>query len=319
MLFKPTRIRASMAEKQKLVFIFGPTGVGKTELSIRVAEGIGEIISVDSMQVYQGLELGTAKPEERALESIPHHLVSVVAPDYRFSAGDFRRMAIAAIEKVRERGMTPILVGGTGLYFRALEYNLSEAPKADPGLREELYRAEERKRGSLHNRLTAVDPETAHTLHPNDLIRIVRALEIYELSGMRFSEFKERNTASPFTILKVGLMIDRVQLYRKLEQRCMRMINNGLPGEVYGLLKRGCDERYPSMKGLGYSHFMQYFKGCLSYAETVRLFVRDTRRYAKRQFTWFRNESNVNWYSPDEYGKIRERIVEFLKNRVVQD
>jgi tRNA dimethylallyltransferase len=302
-----------MSEKQKMVFIVGPTGVGKTDLAVKVARDIGEIISVDSMQVYRDLECGTAKPDKVALAAVPHHLVSIVSPDFRFSAGDFRRRALPIIERIRERGKLPVLVGGTGLYFRALEYALSQAPGASQHVREKLYRSEERCKGSLHHRLMEVDPETASRLHPNDLVRIVRALEIHELSGTRPSLLMEQKRDPLFDILKFGLMIDREQLYGKLEQRCMHMIRRGLAGEVYSLLRRGYDERFPSMKGLGYSHFIQYFKGCYGYRETVRLFSRDTRRYAKRQLTWFKKDVGVSWYSPDDHREIHERMRDFLE------
>jgi tRNA dimethylallyltransferase len=300
-----------MSEREKLVFIFGPTGVGKTELAVRVAHTIGEIISVDSMQVYREMDCGTAKPGARALQAVPHHLIDVVSPDKRFSAGDFRRMALDAIAGIRSRGKIPILVGGTGLYFRALEYKLSEAPKADLKLREQLYAEEEAEKGSLYARLAAIDPETAHRLHPNDLIRIVRALEIFGISGKRPSVFMAGQVESHFQTFKIGLMIDRNNLYERLEKRCLEMVGSGLAVETAALLRRGYNEKLPSMKGLGYSHFIQYCKGCYSFQEVLRLFVRDTRRYAKRQLTWFRKECDVSWYSPEDSDIIRERIEQF--------
>jgi tRNA dimethylallyltransferase len=302
-----------MSDRQKLVFICGPTGVGKTELAVHAAEGIGEIISVDSMQVYQELDLGTAKPGKETLRRVPHHLLSIVTPDYRFSAGDFRRKALSAIGEIRSRGRMPFLVGGTGLYFKALEFHFSEAPKADVSLRERLYREEERCKGSLYQRLTGVDPETALRLHPNDLVRIVRALEIHTLSGRRPSDFITGKPEPQFDILKIGLMIERESLYDKLEKRCMNMVRDGLAAEVYDLFRQGYNERYPSMKGLGYGHFLQYFKGCLSYRETLRLFVRDTKRYAKRQLTWFRKDRAVCWYDPEESEKICAHILCFAR------
>jgi tRNA dimethylallyltransferase len=243
-----------------------------------------------------------------------HHLVSIVTPDYRFSAGDFRRRALAAIEEIRGRGNVPFLVGGTGLYFRALEYTLSRAPAASPQLREKLYGTEEKHSGTLYSRLREVDPETAESLHPNDLVRIVRALEIYELSGTRPSQLLRLRCDPSFDILKVGLMIDREELYRRLEQRCMHMIDEGLPEEVRTLLQSGYDERYPSMKGLGYSHYIQHYKGCYGRRETLRRFMRDTRRYAKRQLTWFSKDETVSWYNPGERGKIRDSIVRFIQD-----
>jgi tRNA dimethylallyltransferase len=303
-----------MSEKKKLVFIVGPTGVGKTDLAVELARSVGEIVSVDSMQVYRYMDCGTAKPDERALSQVMHHLVSIVTPDYRFSAGDFRRRALAAIEEIRGRGKMPFLVGGTGLYFRALEYTLSRAPAASAQLREKLYGFEEKRSGTLYERLTEVDPETAESLHPNDLVRIVRALEIFELSGTIPSQLLRLKRDPSFDILKVGLMIDRGELYERLEQRCMHMIDEGLPGEVRTLLHSGYDEQYPSMKGLGYSHYMQHFKGCCGKRETLRRFMRDTRRYAKRQLTWFSRDEEVCWYNPDEADKIRDSIIRFIQD-----
>ncbi len=298
-------------KKNKLVFIFGPTGVGKTDLAVKIAYGIGEIISVDSMQVYQGLECGTAKPKTEHLKSIGHHLVSVIPPDYRFSAGDFKRLALKSIFDIYERGLLPILVGGTGLYFRALEYSMIDAPKACVKLREKLYKEEEENRGVLYKRLLQIDPKTADHLHPNDLVRIVRALEVYTLTGKRFSNYIQKENDNKFTILKIGVNIDRADLYKRLEVRCKRMVEYGLAREVYNLLIEGLTEKLPSMKGLGYSHFIQYYKGCYSYNETLRLFVRDTKRYAKRQLTWFRKENRTMWFHPNDYRSIRQRILAF--------
>jgi tRNA dimethylallyltransferase len=304
-----------MSGKRKIVFIFGPTGVGKSALAVNVSRSIGEIISVDSMQVYRGLELGTAKPDADALKAVPHHLVSIVEPDYRFSAGDFRRLALGAIEEIQSRGKLPVLVGGTGLYFKTLEYNFAKAPKADLRLRERLYRTEEQKRGSLYTRLASVDPDHARKLHPNDLLRIVRALEIYELSGRTFSSFVDGSPQRSFDILKCALMTDRELLYRHLEKRCLAMLAGGLSREVYGLLRRGCDEGCPAMKGLGYSHHIQYFKGCYSYDELTRLFIRDTKRYAKRQLTWFRRDEGAVWFRPEERDAVRSCILRFIASQ----
>ena len=278
-----------------------------------MADGIGEIISVDSMQMYRGLDLGTAKPGKETLQRVPHHLLNIVKPDYRFSAGEFRQRALSAIAEIRSRGGMPFLVGGTGLYFKALEYRLSDAPGADESLRERLYREEEQCRGSLHEKLVRVDPGTARRLHPNDLVRIVRALEIHELSGRSPFEYLTGGGEQRFRILKIGLTMNREALSQRLEQRCMHMVGAGLAAEVHDLFRHGYDERCPSMKGLGYSHFMQYFKGCLSYGETLRLFVRDTKRYAKRQMTWFRKDRGVCWYNMDEREKIYKAILDFTR------
>lgn len=290
----------------KVVFIFGPTGVGKTELAVRVAKGIGEIISVDSMQVYRGLDCGTAKPSNEQLKTVVHHLVNIVEPDFRFSAGDFKRRALTAIQEIHGRGRIPFLVGGTGLYFRALDYDF-EAPAADTDLRERLRQEEEQERGVLYKKLQVLDPETAASLHPNDTVRIIRAIEVCVLSGRKFSEYLGKSGSSHIIPLKIGITLERDILYKRLERRCVGMIDCGLPKEVYRLLDSGYDERCPSMKSLGYSHFIQYFKGCSSFEETVRLFIRDTRRYAKRQFTWFRKE-DARWFGPDDYDRVRKYV-----------
>ncbi len=297
--------------EESLVYIFGPTGVGKTELACEVAKGIGEIISVDSMQVYRGLECGTAKPSEDQLSMVRHHLVSAVSPEQRFSAGDFRRKAVRLINEITGRGKIPIFVGGTGLYFRALEYDFIDAPKAQPQLREAFYEKEELDRGCLYRELMEIDPVYSRTVHKNDLLRIVRALEIYYTSGVRFSELTERNMSrrKRYSPLKIGINIDREKLYARIESRCVRMIDCGLGREVYGLLQKGYTEKLSSMKGLGYSHFIQYFKGCLSFEETYRLFIRDTKRYAKRQITWFSREPYTEWFGPDDSPIIRRKIL----------
>jgi tRNA dimethylallyltransferase len=297
---------------QKLVFIFGPTGAGKTDVACDVAEKIGEVVSVDSMQVYRGLELGTAKPTAAQLSRVPHHLVSIVPPDRRFSAGDFTRLALAAVRDIEGRGKTPFLVGGTGLYFRAFEYGLADAPPADAALRETLYREEERRSGSLYERLSRSDPAAAEALHPNDLVRIVRALEVQMLTGVSFSASVKGSFAKRVFPLKIGLETEREELYARIEARCARMLKAGLAEETRSLFARGYTERYPSMKGLGYSHFLQHFKGCRSRPETERIFVRDSKRYAKRQLTWFRKEADTVWYSGADREGVRSAVARFL-------
>jgi tRNA dimethylallyltransferase len=297
--------------EESTVYIFGPTAVGKTALACEVAKGIGEIISVDSMQVYRGLECGTAKPSEEQLRMVRHHLVSTVSPEQRFSAGDFRRKAVRLIYEITARGKIPIFVGGTGLYFRALECDFIDAPKAQPQLRETFYQKEELDRGCLYRELMEIDPVYSRLVHKNDLLRIVRALEIYYTAGVRFSELTSKHSRGRkrYAPLKFGINIDREKLYSRIESRCARMIECGLGREVYGLLKKGYTEKLSSMKGLGYSHFIQYFKGCLSLEETYRLFMRDTKRYAKRQITWFRREPDTEWFGPDDSPMIRSKIL----------
>jgi tRNA dimethylallyltransferase len=252
------------------------------------------------------MDLGTAKPTAEERRKVPHHLVDIVDPDYRFSAGDYKRRALNAISEITARGKVPVLVGGTGLYFRALEYNLSDAPPANQEFRRKLYLREEAETGTLHRKLAEIDPEAAEALHPNDLVRVVRALELFHCGGVRFSEFTRMEKPQLVRPVKIGVTLDRGLLYRRLEERCREMLELGLGRETAGLVARGYDERLASMKGLGYSHYIQFFKGCLSLAETHRLFMRDTRRYAKRQLTWFGREQDVVWTGPGQYKQVRE-------------
>ena len=303
-------------KETKLVFIFGPTGVGKSDIACEVAQGIGEIISVDSMQVYGGMERGTAKPTEEQMQRVKHYLVSIVPPDFRFSAGNFKKLALKTISDIYNRGKIPILVGGTGLYFRALEFDLMDAPPANLELRDSLYSREEKNSGSLYRALSQIDPQAASSIHPNDILRVVRALEIYYITGVKFSELARRDSedrsVEHFTTLKIGINTDRDVLYGRIEARCMKMIDSGLAREVFGLLRDGYTEKLPSMKGLGYSHFIQYFKGCYSSEETVRLFIRDTKRYAKRQLTWFGKEPDTRWFEPSESEAVKRKVMSFL-------
>lgn len=303
-------------KENKLVFIFGPTGVGKSDIACEVAQGIGEIISVDSMQVYWGMERGTAKPTEEQMQRVKHYLVSIVPPDFRFSAGNFKKLALKTISDIYNRGKIPILVGGTGLYFRALEFDLMDAPPANLELRDSLYSREEKNSGSLYRALSQIDPQAASSIHPNDILRVVRALEIYYITGVKFSELTRRDSedrsVEHFTTLKIGINTDRDVLYGRIEARCMKMIDSGLAREVFGLLRDGYTEKLPSMKGLGYSHFIQYFKGCYSSEETVRLFIRDTKRYAKRQLTWFGKEPDTRWFEPSESEAVKRKVMSFL-------
>ena len=303
-------------KENKLVFIFGPTGVGKSDIACEVAQGIGEIISVDSMQVYGGMERGTAKPTEEQMQRVKHYLVSIVPPGFRFSAGNFKKLALKTISDIYNRGKIPILVGGTGLYFRALEFDLMDAPPANLELRDSLYSREEKNRGSLYRALSQIDPQAASSIHPNDILRVVRALEIYYITGVKFSELARRDSedrsVEHFTTLKIGINTDRDVLYGRIEARCMKMIDSGLAREVFGLLRDGYTEKLPSMKGLGYSHFIQYFKGCYSSEETARLFIRDTKRYAKRQLTWFGKEPDTRWFEPSESEAVKRKVMSFL-------
>jgi len=290
-----------LAEAIGVLAVVGPTGVGKTALAVALAAELAmEAVSVDSRQVYRGMDIATGKPTLAERQVLPHHLVDVVEPDEAYDAARFAREAAAAIEAIRARGRLPILVGGTGLYYRALVRGLAPAPPADPALRRELRgEAESRGAGSLHARLAALDPETAARLHPRDLVRVIRALEVAILTGRPVSAAREAAWRGPaagrYSVVPVGLTMAREALYQRLDARVDAMIYAGLVGEVEGLLARGFPPSLPSMQGIGYRHLVPVLQGTTTLADAVRAMKRDTRRYAKRQWTWFAREEAVRW------------------------
>lgn len=305
----------------RLLVIVGPTAVGKTALSIRLAQRLGgEIISGDSMQVYRGMDIGTAKPtlEERA--GIPHHLIDIVNPDEPFSVAQFQRLADTAIAEITARGRLPILVGGTGLYTRAVleAYTFGEGAGADLALRAALQAEEEANGpGHLHRRLTAVDPEAAARLHPNDLRRIIRALEVFLQSGIPISA-QQTKEAAPlrYAAVQVGLFTQREALYDRINRRVDLMLEAGWLAEVEGLLARYSPE-LPAMRALGYLELTHYLRGRLTRPEAVALIQRNTRRFAKRQLTWYRRERRIHWYDPVE--NSQERVASAIGDLLAGD
>lgn len=282
-----------------LLIIAGPTAVGKTELSLSLAEELGaEIVSADSMQVYRGMDIGTAKPSAAERARVAHHMLDVAGPTDEFSTGDYLRMAEAAIADIRARGKTPLVVGGTGLYIRALTDGIFEGPGADRAFRDGLI---ERERvegpGTLHRELAASDPEAASRIHPSDLRRIVRALEVFHASGVPISEVHREHRAGsiPRPVRIAGLTRDRRELYARIEMRVDAMMSAGFLNEVERLRDSGCRRDMVSMHALGYKQMMAYMDGEYQMDEAVRLIKRDTRHYAKRQFTWFNREGRVRW------------------------
>lgn len=299
-----------------LLAVVGPTASGKTGVGILLAETLhGEIISADARQVYRGLDIGTAKPTRSELQRVPHHMIDIVDPDDDFHAGRFVELAEEAIEQIRARGALPILVGGTGLYVRALVRGLDIPVGRDPEIRSELNRrAEEEGSGVLHRELVAVDPESAAVIHPNDAIRIVRALEVFRLSGEPQSALFGRGSGEKHRCLMAGLEPEREKLYRRIEGRFALMIKNGLLEEVRSLLERGYDPGLGCFRSPGYREMIQHLRGEMSLEEAVEKAIRETRRYAKRQFTWFRREDLFR-VDPMEEGleKSVSRIVEWYR------
>jgi tRNA dimethylallyltransferase len=314
-------VRDGEKSRVRPVVIAGPTAVGKTAVGIELAERLrGEIISADSMAVYRGMDIGTAKPTPEEKSRARFHLIDVVEPDEPFTVRDFAARAIQVVEDCLARGVYPLLVGGTGLYIRAVIDGL-DIPEAgpDPELRErfaELAASEGNE--ALHERLSAVDPETAARLHPNDVKRVIRALEVYEITGLPMSRMHKRPKKGPnYPDAELfGLEMDRNRLYERIEARVDEQIRQGLVQEVAGLVEKGYNETLPSMQGLGYKEIIRYLRGEYDLETAVSLLKRDTRRFAKRQYTWFRADKRIRWVSVDNTDAVAvaETIVRQIRN-----
>ncbi|MBW1979538.1 MAG: tRNA (adenosine(37)-N6)-dimethylallyltransferase MiaA [Deltaproteobacteria bacterium] len=303
--------------KPKLIVITGPTATGKTSLAIDLAMAVeGEIVNADSMQVYRGMDIGTAKPSLEEREKVPHHLIDIVDPDQEFNAALYRSMAVSAIRSILERKRACFVVGGTGLYIKALLGGLLPSPPADLSLRAELKRICERE-GSirLHKRLEELDPQSARKIHPHDRIRIIRALEIIELTNEPFSDLvkKHRFGEQGFDCLKICLNVGRSELYHRIEERCQKMVEQGLVQETQNLLDKGHSPELKSMKALGYRHMVKFLDGTWDLDTAVQELQKDTRHYAKRQLTWFRADPQLVWLRPDEGQEILGMVSNFLE------
>lgn len=300
----------------RLLIVQGPTASGKTELAVRLAEKIGgEIVNADSMQVYRGMDIGTAKPSSEMRERIRHHLLDIVNPDVNFTAADFRREAGAAIADIHRRGSRPIVVGGTGLYLRALVGGLVDAPAADPAYRDELQGIAATEGGAaVLKLLAAVDPETAARLHPNDLVRIIRALEVHRQTGSPVSELRSghRFSSAEYDCLKIGIRVERQELYRRIDERVELMMQSGFVDEVRRLQAAGYHSGLKSMNAIGYREISGFLAGEIQMDETVRLVKRNTRHYAKRQETWFARDTEISWVEyPKSFDSIVDNVIAF--------
>ena len=283
----------------KVLFIIGPTAVGKSELAIELAKKLdGKIISADSMQVYFGMDIGTAKPSKAELEEVPHHLINILPPDKPWSVSDFVNNAKTMIEDIAKRGKLPIVVGGTGLYLNALIEGYSfPVIERDLEVRKSL-EGEAKSYGSLHlyEKLKKIDPDTANNIHYNDTKRIVRALEVYELTGKPMSLLRSKDEENlSFKPVIIGLDMDRHALYKRIEARVDDMLKAGLIDEVKKLLNEGYDKSLTSMEAIGYKEVIDHLNGKYTFDELVNMLKQNTRNFAKRQMTWFRRFKNVNW------------------------
>lgn len=298
--------------KGKLLVITGPTSVGKSAVAVAVAKITGgEIISADSVLVYRGLNIGAAKPTMAERESVPHHLIDLVDPNQNYTVAQFQQQATKQISALHEQGKLPILVGGTGLYLRAVVKGYAFGENAEDELLRLRLRQEAKNLGAeaLHNRLKAVDPQTAAKLHPNDLRRVIRALEFYEKSRQTISgQLAATPQENVYDTLLFCLTMPRELLYRRIEMRVEEMLATGLVDEVRGLLSGGVSPEAKSMQSLGYKQIAAYLLGEISLSTAIAEIKRDTRRFAKRQLTWFRREKELIWLDLTEYNGNDELV-----------
>jgi tRNA dimethylallyltransferase len=316
---------ATTLHAKPLVVIVGPTAAGKSQIAILVAKALGtEVLTADSRQVYRGMDIGTDKPTAAERQGVPHRLIDLVDPDQPFNTGEFRRQAVTEIARLHHEGRVPLLVGGTGLYVRTVLRGLWEGPPADWEFRRSLEREAGVKGADwLYRRLVQVDPESARRLHPNDRVKIVRALEVHHLLGRPLSEEHKRHAFAdtPFVPLLIGLTRERTALYRRVDDRVELELAKGLVEETKQLMDRGYGRQLGSMKGLGYKQMAGYLAGDYDYDEAVRRLKRDTRRFAKRQMTWFRKEPGMQWRSVEDTespAQVAERIVGEVRRFLAQ-
>jgi len=305
----------------KVMVIAGPTASGKTDLAVELALMIdGEIISADSMQIYRGMDIGTAKPTLEERRGIPHHLIDIVDPDEEYSVAQFKEDALACISDIVKRGKTPIVAGGTGLYINSLIYNITFSETvSDWEYREKLKKlAEEQGPLVLYEYLKKVDPKSAEMIHPNNVKRVIRALEVYETTGIPISEHKEasRNDPPLYRFLVYGLQIERKKLYQRIDQRVDIMMEKGLYDEVKGLLDRGYSPDLVSLQGIGYKEIIDAIKGKCSLSEATDIIKKNTRHLAKRQITWFKKTEGLMWieYSDANTWAILKFLADNLNN-----
>lgn len=308
-------------KKKPLIILTGPTAVGKTKASIGLAKAVdGEIISADSMQVYRHMDIGSAKIKSEEMEGIPHHLIDVLEPDDEFHVVKFQQLAKKAMREIWERGHIPIVTGGTGFYIQALLYDIDfdENEKEDACRKELEAYAKEHGAEALHEKLAFVDPASAEMIHPNNIKRVIRALEFYEQTGKRISEHNEtqRQRESPYAFAYFVLTDDRAHLYERINRRVDQMIEEGLVNEVQALKDKGYTKQLVSMQGLGYKEILDYLDGNCTLEEAIYTIKRDTRHFAKRQLTWFKRERDVIWINKQSFGYDAEQILDEMLSKL---
>lgn len=300
-----------------LIVLTGPTAVGKTALSVELAKMTGgEILSADSMQVYRGMDIGSAKIRPEEMQGVPHHLIDVLYPEQEFNVTVFQKLCRQAMEGIYERGHIPILTGGTGFYIQAVLRDIDfteNEENTDYRRRLEQLAAREGP-GTLHEMLAEADPAAAQAIHAHNVKRVIRALEFHYLTGEKISEHNAREAGrqSPYRYCYFVLNDDREKIYRRIEERVDQMLKEGLVEEVRRLLARGCGRDMVSMQGLGYKEILDYLAGDISLEEAVFRIKRDTRHFAKRQLTWFRREKDVIWINKPDFGYDDRKILDVM-------
>ena len=301
-----------------VVVLIGPTAIGKTELSLELCEAFNcEIISVDSMQVYRYMDIGTAKIPEAERRSIPHHLIDIVNPDEHYDAGRYANDCLQAVKDIHDRSAIPLLTGGTGLYLRALKNGLCTLAPRNPEIRAMLQaRMECEGVDKLHDDLFLYDRISAYKIHKNDAYRILRALEVFLTTGIPLSTHQQQTTAATCfsKMLTIGLTCERASLYERINLRSQKMIEAGFEEEVRGLLEMGYSPALKSMQSIGYRHMLNHIADRWTKDELIVNLARDTRRYAKRQYTWFSKDASIVWFDRDDKKKVISRVDRWLQS-----
>ncbi len=306
----------------KIIVIVGPTAVGKTKFSVELAKKLNsEIVSADSMQIYKGMNIGTAKITKDEMQGITHHMIDIVNPNDDYSVSDFKLDSENVIDKLLRQNKIPVIVGGSGLYVNSLIYDLDfSKAKANESLRNYYdYYYKEHGIDALYDKLQKIDPQAAEKIHKQNVKRVIRALEVYDLTGVKFSENNTdiRKPSNKYECILVGLSMDRKVLYERINQRVDKMISEGLIEEVKNLLENGYNKDLVSMRGIGYKEIIEYLEGNYSLEEAISILKRNTRRFAKRQYTWFLKDEHVKWFDIKNIGELNltvEDIYNFVKN-----
>lgn len=314
-----------MKNRENLFILLGPTAIGKTDISIDLAKRMnGEIISADSMQIYKYMDIGSAKVTKEEMQGVKHHLVDFLYPDEEFTVANYKSMANQLITEINNKKKLPIIAGGTGLYINSLVYDLNftkVAPNEEFRKRLENI-AEEKGNEHLHRKLENIDEESSMKISVNDQKRIIRALEIYEVTGKTMSEYNKdfRKPVEEYNLVMIGLNMDRARLYERINLRVDIMIEEGLVEEVKAILSRGYDKDLVSMKGIGYKEIIMYLDNILTLEESIELIKQKSRNYAKRQLTWFRRDDRIKWIDLDDYSEketLTKEIIEYTKERFI--